>query len=417
MTTLARVAIVDPYSSGALLAPAFHARGLESVAVQTHRDVPLLFRSSFAPQDFAAILEHRRDPGVIAAGLRRLGVRYVLAGSEPGVELADELCERLGLDRNGSALRSARRHKYLMIEAVRARGLQVPDQFHSPELGELRDWMQSRGGRPVVVKPPGSVASDSVTVCRTEAELAQSHEAIAGRTNVLGLRNDTVVVQELLEGPEYVVDTVSHGGRHRVAAFWRYHRPRRRPAEPGVFYEAIELLPYRGERQEKLFAYVARALDALEISYGPAHSEVIWARGRGPTLVEVGARLSAGSNAVISGLCGGPSALDLTVEACLDPDRFHAGGHPDRLTSAAVTCFLVRPAGHRPRPRPPLAEIRRLRSFHRMSIARGATDRRVVGAVTFIHPVRRIVREDVRLLRRFERERLYEPLPARGRKV
>lgn len=411
MTAAARVAVVDPYSSGALLAPAFKARGRECVAVQTHREIPSIFRSSFVPDDFVTILEDPADPAEAAAALQRLGVGHVLAGSEPGVELADELAERLGLDGNGSALRRARRDKYLMIEAVRAGGLRVPDQFHSAELEELRGWVRDRGGRPVVVKPPRSVASDSVAVCRTDAELRRAYEVIAGRTNVLGLRNDTVVVQELLEGPEYVVDTVSHGGRHRVAAFWRYHRPRAGQGTPGVFYEAMELLPYRGERQEQLSAYVERALDALEIRFGPAHSEVIWPRNRGPTLVEVGARLSAGSNAVISGLCGGPSALDLTVEACLDPQRFHAGGHPDRLSSAAVTCFLVRPDGQRPRRRPPLAEIRSLRSFHRMSIAHGAPDRRVVGVVTLIHPLRRVVHEDVRTLRRFERERLYEPVP------
>src|SRR4051812_42751426 len=96
-----RVAIVDPYSSGALLAPAFTARGRECVAVQTDRAVPTIFRSSFSPDDFAAVL--RADAGVArtAARLRRLRVGHVLAGAEPGVELADELSERLGLPANG----------------------------------------------------------------------------------------------------------------------------------------------------------------------------------------------------------------------------------------------------------------------------------------------------------------------------
>jgi D-3-phosphoglycerate dehydrogenase len=81
-----------------------------------------------------------------------------------------------------------------------------------------------------------------------------------GRTNALGERNDDALVQELLDGTEYVVDTVSAGGRHRAVAFWRYHRPG--PTGDCPFYDAIELLrPARG-RQEALLA--AAALGLLE---------------------------------------------------------------------------------------------------------------------------------------------------------
>src|SRR5439155_19130637 len=159
-----------------------------------------------------------------------------------------------------------------------------------------RRWAKARGEWPVVVRPRKSVASDSVAVCRTDDELSRAHEAIAQRENVLGLPNETILVQEFIAGPEYVVDTVSFAGRHRIAAFWRYHRPPPGLAA-GVFYDAMELLPYEGERQEALLAYTVRALDALEIRSGPAHSELIWKDGEGPVLIEVGARLSAGNNA------------------------------------------------------------------------------------------------------------------------
>ena len=258
-------------------------------------------------------MDAERGASTTAAELARLDVRHVLAGSEPGVELADELCERLGLAANGQRSAAARRDKYLMGEAVRSHGLRTPAQFHSPELDELQAWARDQARWPVVAKPLRSVASDSVAVCRTDAELGRAHAAIAARTNVLGRRNESVLVQEFVDGPEYVVDTVSHAGHHRVAALWRYHRPAAGLA-PGVFYDAIELLPYEGERQRSLLEYAGRVLDALEIRYGPAHTEMIWA-GDGPVLVETGARLSAGNNATISGLCGGPCALDLTVEA------------------------------------------------------------------------------------------------------
>jgi hypothetical protein len=36
--------------------------------------------------------------------------------------------------------------------------------------------------------------------------------------------NDAVVVQEYLTGVEYVVDTVSRHGKHKVVALWAYDK-------------------------------------------------------------------------------------------------------------------------------------------------------------------------------------------------
>lgn len=400
-----RVAIVDPYSSGALLARAFAARRHECIAVKSKPAIPSLFRSSFEPGNFVEIVDGR-DARAAAGTLRRLGAGHVLAGSEPGVELADELAERLALDANDPTLREARRDKYLMAEAVAARGLATPARVRSESLEPLLEWVRDRGVWPVVAKPPKSVASDSVAVCRDADELERAYHAIARRRNVLGLVNETVLVQELVRGPEYVVDTVSCRGRHRAAAFWRYHGA---SGDGGVFYEAMELLPYAGERQAVLLAYVVRALEALGIRHGPAHSEVIWSELRGPVLIEIGARLSAGTNAVLSRACGGPCALDLTVEACLEPERFEATEHRPTLTRAALTCFLIRPPDHRLRSDLAVDEIRSLPSFESLSITRRRDGRRIVGVVNLIHPARRVLHRDRRRLRRLER-RLYEPV-------
>ena len=43
---------------------------------------------------------------------------------------------------------------------------------------------------------------------------------IIGKTNVLGLVNEQLLVQEYLEGTEYVVDMVSRKGEHKCVAIW-----------------------------------------------------------------------------------------------------------------------------------------------------------------------------------------------------
>jgi hypothetical protein len=49
--------------------------------------------------------------------------------------------------------------------------------------------------------------------CDTAAQVAAAFAAGTGHANVLGLRNDQMVVQERLAGPQYTVNTVTYPGR------------------------------------------------------------------------------------------------------------------------------------------------------------------------------------------------------------
>jgi biotin carboxylase len=408
VTAPPRVAVVDPYSGGARLAAAFAARGRESVAVLSSREVPELFRRSFRAGDFADVVVAADDSAATASALRHRRVGHVIAGSEPGVELADELAERLALPTNGQPLRSARRDKFLMGEALRARGIETAAQVCSADLDELLAWARRRGSWPVMAKPLRSVASDGVAVCAGEAELVAAHGAIVGRRNLLGEINEAMLVEEHLAGTEYVVDSVSAGGEHRVAAFWRYRRPSSGDAD--VFYDTIELLPVAGALQDELWSYATDALDALQISHGPAHMELMYRPGRGPVLVEVGARLHAGHHAVLSRDCGGDCALDMAADACLDPDGFGRRGGPHPLRRLGSTCFLIAPRAHLVRRSSTFDAVRARPSFHSMSItADRRPRRRIAGFVTLVHANRRTLADDSRWLRKLERSSLYEP--------
>jgi biotin carboxylase len=406
-----RAAIVDPYSSGAMLAPELAKMGCRCVAVQSAADVPPLFRSSFHPADFTEIIVHEGDCAATAAKLRELKVQALLPGSEMGVELADQLCDRLGLPSNGIGHSKARRDKFLMSEAVRAAGLRTPQQVCSGELPEILTWTRSHGRWPVIVKPVAACASDGVQSCAGEAEVQSAFQQIVGRRNMLGLVNEAALAQEFLSGSEYVVDTVSCEGRHRVTAFWKYHKPQN--SSSFVSYDAMELLAYDGDVQEKLRAYATAALDALEIRIGPAHCELMWVDDQ-PVLMEIGARLSAGNNATLSRTCGGVCALDLTIAAYLDPRGFAAGieSHP-KLKLAAANFFLIPGKTGRLKSLPRVDEIRALRSFQRMSIGAkvGEPLGRVAGAVTLVHPDRAVILEEIQALRELQDHGFYEVGP------
>ena len=177
--------------------------------------------------------------------------------------------------------------------------------------------------------------------------------------------NGAVLAQEFLAGDEYVVATVSYAGRHRIAAYWKYHKPTY--SSPFVCYDAMELLPYAGKVQERLFAYTQDVLDALGIRIGPAHCELMWVDSE-PVLVEVNARLS-GANPILSRICGASSALDMTVEAYLNPERFLARpAIVHTLEKSAALCFLMPMRSGRLKGVARLSEIEALPSFYDMSI-------------------------------------------------
>ena len=407
-----RVAIVDPYSGGANLAPALKRRGHESVMVQSTPHPPDLFRRSFVAADFVHSFVFSGDVRATADQLEKCGVVAVIPGCDMGVELSDALSEYLGTPSNGTSLSAARRDKALMSAAVSASGLRTIPQRFSNDVEELLAWANKGSRWPVIAKPRRSTGSDSVLLCGSDVELRAAFARITGSASVLGEPNASVLVQEFIRGTEYIVDIVSRDGLHRPAAFWRYTRPpAARPDDEREFvcYDAMVLLPYHGTVQRELFAYACAVLDALGIQHGPSHCEIM-RDNTGPVLVEVGARLSAGNNSVLSATCGGPCALQLTLDAMLEPERFKAEVDPlPELVRTAANFFLRPSRSGILLALPRLAQIEALASFESMRIGAriGLPIPAVAGLVTLVHDDRETVESDLLTLRSIQSEDFY----------
>jgi len=404
------IAVVDPYESGSLLAPGFGRLGFGCVMVRSTPEIPAEYRAGFRAGDFAEVVGFDGDLPKTLRSLERLRVRHVLAGSEWGVNLADRLSEALGVPSNGTRLTLARRDKFLMNEAARACGLRAAEQCRAGELGELLGWARRRGRWPVVVKPPRSMSSEGVHLCRDESGLREAFADVRGRRNKLGLVNDVVLAQECLGGTEYVVDTVSYEGRHRLAGVWRYGRGARGTSRFGTF-KTKELLPRAGETQERLFAYAARVLDAVGIRYGPGHCELMWDGGE-PALVEVGARTHGGVKAhELSRAATGTSQVDMTVECYAAPERFlRAADDPGRVERRAAMLLLTPGRGGRLKGLRHRGEVERLASFHELHLDARPGERvgRVVGLVSLVHEDGATVERDLRRVMSLEEDGLYE---------
>ena len=404
----APVAIVDPYSAGALLSAALVERGVPCVAIESSSTHPASMKSHYKPDTFIDVIRHEGDFDRTLHRVRRHGPTHVMAGFESGVELAERLSGRLGLPANEPELREARRDKYLMNEAVKRYGLRTALQFRSGDVEELLGWVRDTLDWPVIVKPPKSVASDHVYCCRNSEQLRKAAGSILSEVNVLGASNPVAIVQEFLEGPEYVIDMVSVDARAKLTAVWQYDRPE--GTREFICYDAMRLLPYTGQRQAALQAYAIDVLKAVGIRFGPSHCEMIW-RGDEPVLVEIGARLTGGVNAVVSRHCSGICQLDETINAILAPDAFMAGldTRPE-LQRHAVNVFLATPRRGKLIRTRHVEDIKALSTVYSMSVATqsGVMLKHVSGLITLISDDPRAIDRDIEIIRGYERDGIFE---------
>ena len=432
---MAPIAVVDPFDAAFFLAQELDRRGHPCVSVESSAQIYEEILAKCDRSLFRALIRHRGDLDETVAELRRLQVGAVLAGCETGVSLFDRISEAMQFYSNGTALSEARRNKFLMTEAARRCGIPVAAQCASHDWEEIRQWARAQRNWPLVAKPPHSLGSEDVRVCRDESELAAAFHHILHRRNLCGLVNHLVLAQELLEGTQYVLDTISRDGQHFLAGVWQYGRPEFAeellsaahggPWPPSIAhlewedvnYAAVgsnskQIRPGDDTVANSLFIYAAAVLDALGIRHGPAHFELMWTAG-GIRLVEVGARLhGAPSTHWMCRICTGASQLDQTIDAYLDPARFFRQARRSYVLGWHGFNFRLHPyrAGwlHGFRG---LDRIENLASFQRffyMAKPKRLEPLDCVGVVALIHPDEEVVLNDCRRIRALEKQDLFD---------
>lgn len=371
------IAVVDGFGSAARLVKAFDTAGYDCVRVQSTVDMPGHYRSELDLGQYAANLVHTGDVRATVDALTAYRPQAVIAGAEQGVELADTLCEAAGLPGNGTALSYARRTKDAQIAVVAAAGLPTAGQLPVRDADQLAAWHEELGTR-VVVKPIRSARNDGVTICDTPAESVAAYHRIRSAINDFGHRNEGVVAQEYLRGTEFVVNTVSLRGRHRVTDAWSYTKIDVNGVRDRI--NGIISLPPSDPRWPHLRQYALAVLDALGIHYGPAHLEIILTAD-GPRLVEAGARLCGSDVARYAVMATGESQIDRTVQAYVDGAAFLADlDSAYRNDAHAAMAFLASPVEGRLRSYPLLGQVERLESYQGMTlrVAPGRQLRRTV---------------------------------------
>ncbi|MBF6170954.1 ATP-grasp domain-containing protein [Nocardia blacklockiae] len=286
------VLVVDPVSSGKMYAAGLAEYGIETILLDTDRALVSGFRTGPTP----GAVNFEADLGGSFEALVRLcrerSVGYVVAGSEPGVELCDRLRAALpGCPGNEPALPMRRWDKQYIFEALAAAG--VPT-LTTRTVDARRDALppeavsELRGGGKLVVKPARGAASVDVRLVETPEQLAAAVAAITGSAGLFGA-DSAALIQQMYPAPrvEYAVDTFSTPAGHELLCVSVYDKW---VSAAGDFvYERGRWIAHDDPVVAELTTYARRVLDALGMRVGPAHMEIMCGP-LGPRLIDFGAR-------------------------------------------------------------------------------------------------------------------------------
>jgi hypothetical protein len=305
--------LVDPVSTGAALAQAFGEEGAACLHLY-HASLRDAYDADGSPRTMV----HENLDKTLEV-LRALPVAAVIAASEYGVLLADQLAAALGLPHHRPELAAARRDKELMVRALEQAGVPAARTVPVRTEAELDRVLSGWDSYPVMIKPRNSAGSDGCVISPDRHTALTAFRGIVDRRNLMGEVNQEVLVQQFLTGTQYIVNTVSLAGRHLVSDVYA---ERIDHLDDAPVLRHLLSRPLLTPAESGLVDYVLECLDALGIREGAAHTEVMLTPS-GPRLVEVNSRVMGPSLAPDAYHAAfGYSHQHLVAERFLRPDEF-----------------------------------------------------------------------------------------------
>ena len=212
----------------------------------------------------------------------------VIPGHELGVATANKIAERLGLPCNPSDIIPAMTNKYDMHMALKKAGIRYIKSKLVSTPDEAVDFFREIK-KPIAIKHNTGGGSIGFHVCSDEDEIIKAVEEEMSRFNLYGDQNTTLLVQEYINGTEYLVDIICQNGKQYFEFLGKYRKV--------LTYDGRKIYDYiyypknanLVEEDKKLIAYAMKAVEAIGIKYGPVHGEYMIDED-GVVLLEVNCR-------------------------------------------------------------------------------------------------------------------------------
>lgn len=375
------IVIVDPFSTGVNFFEDILQRGFHPVAIWSKRS-DMLFE---VMEEVRSPIEHRyQDVADFYVEcptyeetfklVRGLKPKFVLPGADLGIELATHLADDLWLPANPYAKIPQLTNKFLMHQTLIDHGVRGIRGKIVHNLDEALEYYRTQGFKGCVLKPYRGASSVDVRICDSEEELKAAYEEVFAGGNYMGGEEEGMLLQECIVGTEYIVNTVSYAGRHKLSALWKHSK--KKVEGGGMVYNYTETLNRPETGSTALVNYAYAVLDALGVEFGNVHSEFMIDQD-GPVLIEINCRpMGSNMSAEFLDQIWGHHETDLCLDAYLHPEAFleHVND-PFRPLAKGLKKHLITAKEQAIISSPALSLIRRQKSFCKASLGKAVGDR------------------------------------------
>ena len=329
----------------------------EEHVLEEYKLIPYEFDMIYEKDTFEETLEE----------VKKFNPILIVPGNERGVILATRLSNELGLLSNSIENLDAMTLKNEMHNRLAQNGLRSIKGKVIHSIDEAVEFYDSENLKEVVLKPTYSAGSASVRICLNRDEMIESINHIFDDVNYYGDKIHEILIQERINGTEYIVNTVTHEGIHRVTLVWKYNKVR--TSEGAIVYDSCETVNELSLGEAEMVEYAYKVADALEIQYGPVHGEYMIDEN-GPVLIEVNCRPCGGSMpAEFLDRISGQHETDSILDSYLKPKSFYGELNKKYSLYAHGTLkFFITPKNIIARSSPIVNINNKLKAFHNSSL-------------------------------------------------
>ena len=319
------IIIVEAVSTGYNYVEDVIQRGFRPVLMECKEEdspeVEVMRKGSYALfRHMPEIIKEKDNYEETLAMVRELDPVLIIPGSETGVNLATMLSDDLGLPGNSKENLGVMTRKDEMHLALKNAGIRYirGERVHTPE--EALQFCRDNGLTMAVVKPLRSAGSMGLFLCDNLEDVEEAARKILTMNDFMGKPITEMLVQERIVGPEYIVNTVSCEGTHRLNSILRYKKEK--TEEGGYIYDYVEFVTKLEADHGLLVEYALQVAEAIHFNSGIIHGEYMIDE-KGPVLIEVNCRpMGCTMPAEYLDLIFGQHESDAALNSLLDRERF-----------------------------------------------------------------------------------------------
>lgn len=250
------------------------------------------------------------------------------------VRAVNYAAEKMGLPGNGYETAITYTDKYRMREKCRELGLASIENCLAGSIEEARIFLDELGSD-AIIKPVDGYSSKGVYKIRSIADLEEVFEEAMGYS-----RAGRVIVERLIDGPQFEVDSIAAGGVIRPLMY----ADQEQFEIPDVFSSATRLYPSVADEAvvKALLDYNQKVNEGFGMVQGLAHNEYIMDKNTGEIYL-IEAALRGGGNFVssyITQLQTGLDTAEFLVNIALDRTNEIPEFEPGRCHCGFVCCYL-----------------------------------------------------------------------------